>query len=217
MASLLSKKWLSDAHIDTMLVVTRHLHHDVISHADLCIEIISPAFTSHIFDSPLLSTCITPDAYSHVAPKYVIRLGNKLKDAASGILITAVMYSPENHWACLLIDSKARTICWGDSIGCAMPAGGEGRLRMWLSLFLPHTQFLPLQNLPCASQSDSYSCGIIAINTLKHHLFGEELWTSPRRETLRIEEFLDIMEFSESWKASVSGSSLFMFTNHSSN
>ncbi|TFY58102.1 hypothetical protein EVG20_g8283 [Dentipellis fragilis] len=43
--------------------------------------------------------------------------------------------------------------------------------------------------------SDSYSCGIIAINTLKHHLFGDPLWSESERECIRICEFLDIMEF----------------------
>ena len=138
-----------------------------------------------------------------------------MKHAASGILIAAVAYSPENHWACLLIDSQARTIHWGDSAGRAMPTGGEDRLRVWLSHFLPHTQFQPLQNLSCAHQPDSYSCGIISVNTLKHHLFGDDLWTSPRREVLRVEEFLDIMEFSETWKTNVGISARCTFTKRS--
>ena len=215
MAAFLSKKWLSDSHIHTMLAVAQHLRHDILSCADPCIEIASPDFFSHVLSSPLLSTTPIPSSYSRNAPKSVIRLGDKIKCAASGILVAAVAYSPENHWACLLIDSRARTIQWGDSMGRAMPAGGEDRLRAWLSLFLPHTQFLPLQNLSCAHQPDSYSCGIIAINTLKHHLFGDDLWTSSHRETLRIEEFLGIMEFSEKWKTNVSISALYTLIKHS--
>lgn len=212
MATFLSKKWLSDSHIHTMLAVTRHLRYNLLSCADPCIEIASPDFFSHVLTSPLLSkTPITSD-YSVNAPKSVVKLGDKVKCAASGILIAAIAYAPENHWACLLIDSRARTIHWGDSMGRAMPSGSEDRLRAWLSLFLPQTQFLPYQNLSCARQSDSYSCGIIAVNTLKHHLFGDDLWASSSRETLRVEEFLDIMEFSESWKAGVSVSALCTFT-----
>ena len=204
MATFLSKKWLSDTHIYTMLAVTKHLRQNVLICADACIEIASPDFASHVLTSPLLlSTPIISD-YFRNAPKFAIRLGNKVKCATSGILIAAVAYSPKNHWACLFIDSRARTIQWGDSVGRAMPAGGEGRLRAWLSLFLPHTQFQPLKNISCARQSDNYSCGIIAVNTLKHYLFGDDLWTLSCRETLRVEEFLDIMEFSESSKASVS-------------
>lgn len=204
MATFLSKKWLSDAHIHTMLATMRHLRDDIVSSADPCIEIASPDFFSYVLNSPLLSETFTPSDYLRNTPKSIIRLGDKIKCAASGIIIAAVVYSPENHWACLLINSRARTIQWGDSIGRSMPPGGDARLRVWLSVFLPHTQFLPLQTLSCAHQADSYSCGIIAINTLKHHLFGDELWIPPRQETLRIEEFLHIMEFSEGWETSVS-------------
>jgi len=215
MATFLSKGWLSDTHIHTMLAVTRHLRNDILSCADPCIEIALPDFPSHIFDSPLLSTThITPD-YPQNAPKSIIRLGDKIKCAASGICIAAVSYSPENHWACLLIDSQARTIHWGDSLGRAMPAGGENQLRAWLSFFLPDMHFLPLQTLSCAHQSDSYSCGIIAINTLKHHLFGDDLWTSPHQEILRITEFVDIMEFSERWRVNVSAPALHRLIKHS--
>ena len=180
MATFLSKKWLSDTHIHTMLAVTRRLRNNAISGADPCIEIASPDFFSHVLSSPLLSTTpITPD-YSRNAPKSVIRLGDRIKSATLGTIIAAVAYSPENHWACLLIDSRARTIQWGDSVGRAMPAGGEERLRAWLSLFVPHIEFLPVCNLSLAHQTDSYSCSIIATNTLKHHIFGDDLWTLPR-------------------------------------
>ena len=56
MATFLSKTWLSDTHIHAMLSVTRHLRHDILSCADHCIEIASPDFPSHVFNSPLLST-----------------------------------------------------------------------------------------------------------------------------------------------------------------
>ena len=218
MAAFLSKEWLSDTHIHTMLSITRHLRHDIISSASPCIEIVSPDFTSHLFNSPLLSTTRISPEYTSNAPKSVIRIGDKIRCASSGIRIAAIVYSPENHWACLIIDSKARTIQWGDSLGRPMPVGGEDRLRAWLLFFLPHIRFLPLQNLSCARQTDGYSCGIIAINTLKHNLFGDDPWTSSRREIHRIEEFLDIMEFSENWKSGVSvSSSLYTLTKHSQN
>jgi hypothetical protein len=125
MAIFLSKNWLSDSHIYAMLAVTRCLHCDVLSHADPSIEIASPNFTSHVFDSPLLSTTNITSDYSKNAPKSIVRLSDKLKCVISGILIAAVAYSPKNHWACLLIDSQTRTICWGDSLGHAIPTGGE--------------------------------------------------------------------------------------------
>jgi hypothetical protein len=208
MASFLSQEWLSDMHIYSMLTVTRHLQHNALSGAGPFTKIASPDFPSHILTSPLLATTpITPD-YLTKAPKSVIGLGTNIANAATGFRIASIAYSPPGHWACLIIDSQAKTICWGDSTGRAVPTGFEDRLRAWLALFSPQTHFLPLQDLPCAHQTDSYSCGIIAVNTLKHHLFGDDLWISSRREILRIQEFLDIMEFSERWRAGVSISAL---------
>lgn len=204
MAAFLSREWLSDLHIDCMLTVTKRLHNVAPSGVIPCTEIVSPDFPSHILLFPLLaSTPIAPDYFTK-APKSIIDLGRKIANAATGVRIAAVAFSPLDHWASLIIDTHAGTISWGDSIGRAMPAGFEGRLRAWLALFIPQTEFLPLQYLLCAQQTDTYSCGIIAVNTLKHHLYGKELWTSSRRETLRIQEFLDIMEFSERWNACVS-------------
>ena len=144
MATFLSRNWLSDVYIYTMLSVTRHLCHSFLSGTDPCMEIASPNFTYHVFNSPLLSMIHITSDYSHNAPKSIVRLGDKLQCATLGILIMAVSYSPENHWACLLIDSQTKTISWGNSIGHAMPTGGKDQLRVWLSFFLPHVQFLPL-------------------------------------------------------------------------
>ena len=215
MASFLSRKWLSDLHIDSMLAVTRHLRHEMLSRARPCVEIISPEFPSHILTSPLLATTPIAPSYFSKAPKSIIGLGTTIANAPTGIRITSVTFSPPGHWGSLLIDSIAGTISWGDSAGRAAPAGFEDRLRAWLALFIPQTQFSTLQDLPCARQTDNYSCGIVAVNTLKHHLFGDDLWTSAHREILRIQEFLDIIDFSETRRACVSTFSLHANVIHS--
>ncbi|KAI0301414.1 hypothetical protein BC826DRAFT_1102007 [Russula brevipes] len=208
MAAFLSEEWLSDAHIDAMLTVATCVRHGTLSHAVPCTEILSPDFPSHIFSSPLLATTPLTSVYLTKAPKHITKLATSLSNAAAGFRIATVAFSPPGHWACLLVDSQAGTICWGDSLGRAIPSGYEARLKAWLEFFVPQLRFLPLQRLPCAHQTDSYSCGIISVNTLKHHLFGDTLWTESRREILRIEEFLDIMDFSEGWRMRVSTSFL---------
>jgi len=93
MATFLSREWLSDTHIHTMLSVTRHLRYSALSGTDPCMQIASPDFAFHVFNSPLISTTHIASDYSHNAPKSVIRLGDKLQCATSGILIVAVSYS----------------------------------------------------------------------------------------------------------------------------
>jgi hypothetical protein len=110
MADFLSQEWLSDLHIHTMLAATRRLHHHALSCADSSIEIASPDFPYHVFMSDLLATTPISPNYSDLAPKSVIRLGNALANVTNGLRIAAVTFSLPNHWACLFVDSQAKTI-----------------------------------------------------------------------------------------------------------
>ncbi|KAH9015478.1 hypothetical protein EDB84DRAFT_1679909 [Lactarius hengduanensis] len=198
MATFLSNEWLSDTHLDSMLSVAVHLHADTLSRMVPHTEIVSSDFASHILTSPLLETSPITRGYLDKAPKSILKLGSTISSASMGIRVAAISFSPPGHWACLIIDCQAGTICWGDSAGWAPPAGFEKRLKTWLTHFSPRNRFSGIQALPCARQTDGYSCGIVAINTLKHHIFGDELWNESHREILRVSEFLGILEFSES-------------------
>lgn len=202
-AVFLSEKWLSDAHIDTMLRAAMHQYRDTLSHITPQTEIVLTDFVAHILGSPLLDTSPIPCDYTQNAPKSVQRLGSVISESPSDIQIATVFFSPPGHWACLIVDCKAQTIGWGDSAGRAAPAGLEKRLKAWLRLFSPQIEFSALQTLHCAHQADGYSCGIISVNTLKHHIFGEELWSESHRESLRIAEFLNILEISERQRVNV--------------
>jgi hypothetical protein len=53
--------------------------------------------------------------------------------------------------------------------------------------------FLLGNNFPCSQQTGNYSCGIIALNAIKHHIFGDTHWSAKSCTQLHIREFLDIM------------------------
>ncbi|KAI9443778.1 hypothetical protein H4582DRAFT_2053569 [Lactarius indigo] len=204
MATFLSPEWLSDTHLDTMVNAAVHFHHESLSRMVPHTEIVQSDFAAHILTSPLLETTPITHDYMNKAPQSVIRLGSIISSCSTDIRVVAVAFSPPGHWACLLIDFQARTIAWGDSMRRDPPAGFEKRLRTWLGLFCPQNQFSALQQLPCACQTDAYSCGVITINTMKHHVFGDKLWTKSSRERLRVSEFLSILEFSESHRIPLS-------------
>lgn len=208
MAVFLSQEWLSDAHIDSMLSASIHLHRDTLSHITPHTEIVLSDFVTHILSSPLLETPPILCDYITKAQKSVQKLGSVISGSSPDIRVATVSFSPPGHWACLIIDCQAGTIGWGDSAGRAAPAGLEKRLQAWLGLFSPQIKFSALQALPCAHQMDGYSCGIIAVNTLKHNIFGDKLWSESCRESLRIAEFLDILEISERHRATVRPSML---------
>ncbi|KAN0139177.1 hypothetical protein V8E53_002678 [Lactarius tabidus] len=203
MAGFLSQKWLSDSHIDSMLHAAMYLRREALSNTAPRTEIVPTTFVTHILASPLLEASPIPCNYIKNAPKSVQRVGSVISESPSDIRIATVSFSPPGHWACLVIDCRARTIAWGDSAGRPEPAGLEKRLKAWLGVFTPQIEFSALQALRCAHQTDGYSCGIIAVNTLKHNIFGDKLWSESHRESLRIAEFLDILEISESHRESV--------------
>jgi hypothetical protein len=204
MATFLLQAWLSDAHIDSMLSAVMHLHRDTLLHTLPRTEVVLSDFITHILTSPLLEMSPIPSDYVAKAPKSVQRLVSIISESSSAIQIATVAFSPPGHWACLILDFQARTISWGDSDGRAAPASLEKRLKAWLGLFSPHIKFSALQALPCAQQTDAYSCRVIAVNTLKHNIFRDKLWGEACRESLHIAEFLDILELSETHRATVS-------------
>src|ERR1700742_1154087 len=99
MAVFLLQEWLSDLYIHTMLAATWHLYHDALLCIDSSIKIISPNFPYHVFMSDILMTMPVPPNCSDLAPESVIRLGNTLANAATGLHIIAVAFSPPDYWA----------------------------------------------------------------------------------------------------------------------
>jgi len=134
----LSRGWLSLLHIDCMFAVIARLRQDVLPGTVPCTALASSNFVAH-----------------------VIWLGTTIASAAEGIRIAAVALSPPDHLSSLLIDSQARTISWGEPLGRVLLGGFEDRLRTWSTLFVPQTDFLPLRDLPCSCQTDSYSCELL--------------------------------------------------------
>ena len=177
---------------------------DTLSHITPRAEIVLSDFMAHILASPSLEASPIACDYVRKAPKSVQKLGSLISESSPNIRVATISFSPPGHWACLIIDCCAGTISWGDSAGQAAPAGLEKCLRAWLEIFSPQIKFAAPHALRCAQQPDGYSCGIISVNTLKHNVFGDELWNESHRETLRVAELLDILEISESCTLTVS-------------
>ena len=65
--------------------------------------------------------------------------------------------------------------------------------RNWLDHHMLASSFRLGNSFKCSHQTDSFSCGIIALNAIKHRIFGDELWDEEDQAWLRIQEFLTIM------------------------
>ncbi|KAG1798386.1 hypothetical protein EV424DRAFT_1332925 [Suillus variegatus] len=95
------------------------------------------------------------------------------------------------HWAAIEVNVINRTISYADSLGWDWPAHDIDTIRHWLG----HHGLSGFSNasaLQCGQQLDSFSCGIAAINTIKHAVFRDPLFDNNEAFSLRMEEFLDL-------------------------
>src|ERR1700677_2675258 len=195
MATFLSNGWLSSSQIDMALssIATRQLQ--LSGGQEQCHHLIGTTILSELLSSlPLLHNKNLPhdallDAYNLHAPRDLRRAGAHLAQHGEVVFIA---YSPPSHWAAISITPKG-TLEWADSLGHPTPSALITGAQNWLRCHLSSYSFTFGNNFPCSRQTDGYSCGIIALNAIKHRIFGDALWCEKNRSQLRINEFLDIM------------------------
>ncbi|KAK7676989.1 hypothetical protein QCA50_020018 [Cerrena zonata] len=124
----------------------------------------------------------------------LVDLGNRISDGS-----LTYLYLPVNiqgvHWAVFRIDASSCLIEYGDSLGWR-PKADDCQILIWWLARHGLEGFTVRHDLPCARQppQDSVSCGIIMINTIRHNIFGDDLWISPRQHVSRMREFRSITE-----------------------
>lgn len=196
MVTFLSNGWLSSSQIDMALssIATRQLQ--IAGGQERCHHLIGTTILSELLSSsPLLHSknlphdTLLPDAYTLHAPRDLRHAGAHLAQHGEVVFIA---YSPPGHWAAISITSKG-TLEWADSLGRRTPSTLITGVQKWLRYHLSSYSFTLGNNFPCSRQTDSYSCGIIALNAIRHRIFGDALWCEKNRSQLRIKEFIDIM------------------------
>ncbi|KZP24064.1 hypothetical protein FIBSPDRAFT_1042366 [Athelia psychrophila] len=100
------------------------------------------------------------------------------------------------HWALFKVDAGRGEIKYGDTLSWSLPAGDTQRLQLWLRQhgIGPYTKS---DDLPHGMQLDDFSCAIGMINTARHDIFGDDLFTNTTKFFLRLREFLLIVESHE--------------------
>jgi hypothetical protein len=115
-------------------------------------------------------------------------LGDSLHDGTIQRVIFPVNIA-NVHWAIVSVDASTQMILYGDSLGWSMPSSYVDAIRRWLK----NHGFAPFDkgSLSHGEQTDSFSCAIAALNTIKHAVFNHHpLFTNDSKYCLRMEEFL---------------------------
>ncbi|KAG1871544.1 hypothetical protein F4604DRAFT_1926276 [Suillus subluteus] len=95
------------------------------------------------------------------------------------------------HWAVIAVNTIYQSISYADSLGWSWPTEDIDAIHHWLG-YHGFARFNKATALQHGEQLDSFSCGIAAINTIKHALFRHPLFTNNQAFSLRMGEFLDL-------------------------
>ncbi|KZV86031.1 hypothetical protein EXIGLDRAFT_698751 [Exidia glandulosa HHB12029] len=90
-----------------------------------------------------------------------------------------------NHWIAICINIPLQQILYADSLGGKFPEEHRIGINMWLAKH--GLGPCSLGTMPHAIQDDSYSCGIIAINSIEHNVLHVPLWTEAQKHTIRVD------------------------------
>lgn len=110
--------------------------------------------------------------------------------------LVTVAHSPPKHWAALAINMREKDVgvSWGDSLGWKQPQSLVKGIGHWLRHHFPYRRCTFTADWVRGDQQDGVSRGIVALNTLKHTLLGEPLWTQDRCHYFRLLEFCGLLE-----------------------
>jgi len=133
-----------------------------------------PSATCFHGDATVGKVAVIPYSSPTGAHKYLQKYGRWF-ESLDRTELYFVLYNPPNHWAACQINFKSRRVRYGDSLGWERP-----------KLFF--------ECLPCAPQTDGFSCLIIAVNTIAHNALGDPVWTQKRARAMRMKAFCDIVE-----------------------
>jgi hypothetical protein len=199
MAAFLSDRWLSSSHVDMGLSSIALRQRESGNSQSLCRYLIGTTTLSELLDlSPVLH--IKSSSHGNLPSQdYKLRAPQELQSAGDHLVryqpdgeVLFVAYSPPDHWAAISVTSRG-TLEWADSLGRRPPMSLVTGVRNWLNYHLSSSTFGLGNSVKCPRQTDSFSCGIIVLNAIKHRIFGDPLWREEDRVQLRVWEFLDIM------------------------
>lgn len=152
-------KWLSTVHENQMLDLLRF---DISQH---CTDSESWAYN-------IESTEFVPSLITAFDRRYTFQRGplhNLAQSLVSGVLkcVGTILNSQDTHWAALVLDFSSHIIWYGDSLGWQMEARTKDAISWWIQA---HT-LVPFiyKMLPITYQEDTFSCGLLAWNSLTHY------------------------------------------------
>jgi hypothetical protein len=125
--------------------------------------------------------------------KYLEKYGSWFRDGDHKKLYT-ILYRDPNHWTTARVNFEDKRVQYGDGLKWDRPEDFFEGLQSWIGDY-HGAEFPVTDDLPCAPQTDGFNCPIIAVNTIAHNEFGDQLWTKKRAKAMRMKAFCDIVKY----------------------
>ncbi|PPR00996.1 hypothetical protein CVT24_000570 [Panaeolus cyanescens] len=205
LATFLGNGWLSDGHINMMLqVLADDLSQRVgVSHNGTRTLIAPLGFSQSILQADRIFKLTDEKWTRTLLYKYKVKINKEeIQDFYFPLHVN------DNHWIVGKVDFLKGHVSYADPLQDSFgykPTTFHKQLCKWLTKCWSN-QFksystVPLSSIPYAKQTDSYSCGIIAINTIEHNVFGCTLWSSAQAASERVRWFLRLVKYAKNHSA----------------
>jgi hypothetical protein len=121
---------------------------------------------------------------------WVRGLGQGLVTCSQMVLTTAHLGKKNKHWVALAVDTEAKKIYYGDSLGSLIPTNLFATYQWCMQQH--YSSSSELHNLPITQQEDESSCSIVADNALTHLTFPNKvpLYTPLEMQATRMLTFI---------------------------
>ncbi|KAJ6471521.1 hypothetical protein C8R45DRAFT_1165330 [Mycena sanguinolenta] len=190
LAKLFSSDYLDSRMVDAMLTLlllwTRIIGDESLVIATTFAEFIRllPPIIDGVATGPIIA--------SAGGQKYLKKYGLWFQDNDHKKLYS-ILHRHPNHWTTVRVDFENRRVQYGDGMKWERPADFFKGLQNWIA---DHhgAEFPVTDDLPCAVQTDGFSCPVIAVNTIAHNEFGDALWTKAEAKAMRMKAFCDIVK-----------------------
>ncbi|KAJ7717083.1 hypothetical protein B0H14DRAFT_3901293 [Mycena olivaceomarginata] len=129
---------------------------------------------------------------NHLGFPAVAKYAQLLKSHTPPRTFAFPLHSPPHHWMACSVDIPTGRIRFGDGFHMDAPSSLASRLAQWLGSAAGMSKVRITNDLPCGSQHDVVSCGIIAVNAIAHQILGDRLWDITCARTHRLQAFCRI-------------------------
>ena len=158
-----------------------------------------------------LSTLILYSHQNHSKPAYQKQLWQQSveeellqRHRSAVVSIAWISIGGRGHWVSYTINPITSTICYGDSLSLPIPVDLHNALRWWLCDLRERLGEAPsaptFKPIAVTCQTDGFSCGLLAANSLLHHLLPHRFpliqGNPPSVKTYRIECTVEILKLS---------------------